>query len=539
MRFYAPQALQPFEGEALVSVVGRWLRISGAESPASLIAALLGNQHRTISLSLPGRWQHLLAEFPPVGHYLVDDAVDQFTSAPLFRPFMEPDDWPGVRNSLLMEDSRRARMKLGLVRGGGEPVELAHCVDCIQSQVLKYGAPYWLARHSLPHVAACHVHGRLLQVAPPASNLGLGKHRYLGFPNPDAYSEAGNLGLEAACRLAELLTDIHQARLQPLGNATLAAAYLYQLRQLGLVESGGRVRKAMLWTLIQSAWSGLAALESERRTGRPGWLSSIYSDGVIRVRSPLQHAITIGALFGSVSAWRDVLDRGAWAFEMPATETRRALVGSRAAMLNYWMAERSYHQCSVIVPPSVSSLLLSGLSVREVSSQTGHSVRGIYKILGGNEALAKEWSAAAVLREGQTREALIPIPTTSPAWRRRGQPGLKRDKKWLFRHRHTLSALAGLEQQGAGRTGRKSILLNAGSVAAECIDISEAAPLCMALRWPPPPLRFQAVQVTTRCASVRDWICAVAEEVESALWSRCDMRASKGVRGAAFSLNIR
>jgi hypothetical protein len=412
-------------------------------------------------------------------------------------------------------------------------------VDCIKDQVLERGTPYWLARHSLPHVAACHVHSRFLQVVPPASNLELGKHRYLGFPNPDAYQDAGRLGLESACRLAELLTELHEARLQPLGYPTLAAAYLHQLRQFGLVERGGRVRKAMLWTLIQSTWSGLGVLESERRKGRPGWLSSIYSEGVIRVRSPLQHAVTIGTLFDSVSAWREILNRRPWEAETPTAETARALVGSRASMLNHWMRVRSYHRSDAIVPPSVSSLLLSGLSVREASSQSGHSVKGIYKILGGNEALAKGWSAAAVLREGDAREALIPTPSEAPAWRRRGQPGLKRDKKWLFRHRHTLSVLAEPHQEGVGLDGRRAMLLHALSVDVARVDIREAAPLCMMLRWPPPPLRFDDVPVTTRCASARDWMHSIAEERKSALWSRCDMRASKGVRGAVFSLGIR
>lgn len=440
---YAPQHVEPFDGEALFSVVGRWLRVAGHESPRSLVAALNGSPHRTVSTTLPVRLGAMLNVFPPLAGYSLDDAVQAFSIGPLYRPFMGEHTWHQFVRSLRENEPWRARMLLGLVRGGGGRVTLMHCSECMVEQARTHGTLFWKLSHLLPFVRACPEHRELLQPTRPVTNIWLGKHRYLG--SPELLLDGGRVRepSQAVVKLSEVIVDLHRARLPGISHDLLARAYRLGLEEAGLVETGGRVRRLLFWSKIRADWAGLQWIRCSTGRTYPAWLASLYTHGAAQVRLPIQHAVVIASLFGSVQQWCYVVDRARHAQQREEHERGgyRQVAGTRRVMLRYWFERgQSVDSSTVEVPPDVAQLLACGLSVRQVSRLTGRSRRFIYGLLQQAPELTRQWCLAAVDVENSEREDRVRELLAAGVLVSRGPSGdeMRRHKKWLARHRHTM-----------------------------------------------------------------------------------------------------
>lgn len=453
---YAPQNVEPFGGEALFSVVGRWLRVAGHESSGPLVAALNGSPHRTVSTTLPVRLGKMLQVFPPLAGYMLDDAVEEFSIGPLYRPFMSEHSWRQFVRSLRENEPWRARMLLGLVRGGGDRVTLLHCSDCLLEQARAHGTLFWKLSHLLPFVRACPVHRRLLQPTRPVTNIWLGKHWYLG--SPELLLDGGGGVREpsqALVKLSEVIVDLHQAKLPAISHDLLARVYRIGLEEAGLVEGGGRVKRLLFWAKIRADWAGLPWIRCSSGRTYPAWLAGLYTHGAAQVRLPLQHAVVIASLFGSVQQWRYIVDRASDAHEREKSERGgyRQIAGTRRVRVKYWF-ERGHHggSSNVEAPPDVAQLLSCGLSVRQVSRLSGYSRRFIYGLLQQVPELTRQWCVAAVEVENSERADRVRKLLAEGVRVSRGPSGheMRTHKKWLARHRHTLRT-AGSSHTVAGR----------------------------------------------------------------------------------------
>ena len=450
LELYAPILVRPMPGEALHSLLGRWLAVTGSPSASPFVQALTGKVGRRISLGLPGRLAWLQKNFQALDGFTVEELVERFTIAPLYRPFHPPEQWKQVVEHLASDGSREARMLLGVARGAGEQIQPMHCRQCVREQLEEHGQPYWCMRFVLPYVRVCPSHGLRLEPLQAWTNIRLAKHKLLAPPSSDVFGKgqvvSEPVATEAEVRLSRLAISLHAAGLQPVPYSVLVRTYFERFNQLDLVDAGGRVRRAALWGRLQKYWDGLTVVRCSPGRTVPAWVSQLYSEGRTAVRSPLHHLLAIGALFADVQSWRDALDRSLrLAGEMePRVNGRvvsRPLMGTKHVQLEHWISKMTCEGVPVKLDARVAALLRKGLPAREVAALTGWSRATLYRRLRQLPELAKSWASAA-LREEHRRQQEATRRLRQPSAAGGRCPGpTKATKKWLYRHRAALALL--------------------------------------------------------------------------------------------------
>lgn len=442
-----PAPVPLIEGEALFSLLGRWLHRTGAPEAREFVKAVTKGPGRTISLSFPSGFGWLRKAHPGMAAMGLEALVMRYTAAPLYRPFLEPLAWSRLQTILAGAGSRQARMLLGVARSGGDVLKPMHCPACMEEQLVNLGHVYWPVRFTLPYVTACPKHGLRLQEVRPSSCIRLGKAKYLGFPSEDTVRTISRLPADAIqVRLSTLAVDLAAAQLEPVTPSALVQAYLHGLKAKGLAEPSGRVRRQALWGTFNEQWRGLSELRLGAGRAFPAWLNQLYAPAGPSVRCPVYHLLLVGLLFGSVDAWRETLSNfGGIGRQTPAISPRTSayqapVTGTKFVQLRHWL-ERSGPDDPRLTA-GVIELLSSGLPMHEVVAASGLSRHQLYRALRRSPQLARARALAALAVESLRRTGApfhFGSSKTRPA-----QAGSKADKKWVYRHGLALEVL-GLE----------------------------------------------------------------------------------------------
>jgi hypothetical protein len=443
-----PVPVIPLPGETLFSLFGRWFNLTGMASAAMFMRSVNGGYRRTLSLGLPGRLDWLARNLPSLSPVDANELVERFTIAPLYRPFLQQGQWLQIVEQLKGFGSRDARMLMGLARGGGEQRFPLHCRVCLRVQTLEFGHPFWTMGFVLPHVTVCPIHGVDLEQLRAAPSRRLGAYEIL---SPPYLGPANNGAMEGATdphqlaqrhRLSQLTTDLFASGLPPIDHGRLRATYLWRLKELGLLDAGGRVKRRALFGELKRCWGDTERLRCTRGREVPAWLAPIYSDGKTAVRSPLPHLLLIGALFRDVGTWVAAL---AADHEKSDSEEKRScqppMVGTRLVRLEPWISLSAKAPRGLTIDTDSRALLRAGLSVRAVSLRTGKSIASLYRGLHKAPELAREWALAALSKS----RALAKSASTDARLKRGNaheSAKLRAATKWLYRHRATFEAVA-------------------------------------------------------------------------------------------------
>lgn len=428
-RLHLPFPTSFFPGEALFSYLGRLLRAGGYAYASEFAALATGKHGRRVSLSLPCHLTWLGDNVSGLQEYTCEQLVGTFTAAPLFRPFLNEQEWLAVAAALSSQGSREARMLLGLARGGGEQTVPLHCTACMEEQAESYGVPYWPLKFVLPYVTACPKHKLKLQAVPPASNIRLGrKYTYFGAPRCTEGTPICAAS-ESELRLSALAIELHEAHLKAMDSVKLASAYRRRLQQEGLVVGETRIRRSQVQARLDNAWAGLElpiALREHR------WLHDMYLPAGCRRRSPLHHLLFIGAFFADVSDWVTAVSTSSDTHEKSHSPR---YVGTRRVQLQPWLQEGPV-MSSIGLDWSETErhLLAEGHSVREVAAAGGRSRFSVYRRLQRDPRMARTWAQAALAKEAERRSIDPGNPSASDRPRC--------DNRWLRRHKDALHLLA-------------------------------------------------------------------------------------------------
>lgn len=428
----SPASTVPLPGEALFSVAGRWLHTLGVPTAGPTVRALFGEtkERGRFPLALPVGLRGLVERFEPLNGLDTDCVVERFTAGPVYRPFLSAHRWAEVVARLVDGQSVAAvRMRLGVVRGGGDSQMPMHCPYCMQELQRSCGAPYWLMRFALPHVTACPKHHLALVAVRSKSTIRLSQNACLGAPVMPPVHRPAQVATEADCKLSRLLIDLHGAGVQPVPRTALVLTYLRRLDELGLLQSGGRVRRDALWRHLCSYWDSLDIGQFQCRRSPPAWLTGVHRvDHEQGGGTCLQHVLAIGALFGSIDAWKAALSAQAPGHEQGPKALTGPVHGTRNVQVAHWL--EGPKEVARLRPISRDVLrgLRQGMSVREVAKMTGISVGRIYRRLRRDTALAGDFSMAALAREANNRDrAFAQLSGISTKAQRP-------HKRWIDRH---------------------------------------------------------------------------------------------------------
>ncbi len=447
LRSPIPIAVLP--GESLVSFLGRWFFATGLPSSRLFVQAIAGEGRRRLSPGLPSRLDWVVRHVDAFRSHSAEDMVSQFTFAPLYRPFLEPATWLAVKYQLATGSNRDARMLLGLARGGGETRALLHCSECIGAQISGFGLPYWRHEFALPYVTVCPVHRRELKPSKANTNLRLGPHTLLAPPpaapqlEPSVITSADASITSAAYRLSKLVCDLQAAAPLPLSRELLAQTYRTRLAEIGLANFGGRVERNELYKRLGQRWGTHGALSCCSGRDVPAWLPSLYADGKVAIRSPLQHLLLIGFLFEDVHSWKEAISKTVDGMscilsQTPVVVENGPLVGTQRVRLEPWVSLPSRKCLGRALNTRAIELLREGLPVRTISSLTGDSVASLYRGLHRNPQLAKEWALAAFAERAALAKR---TSNASPSADSHNVASRTAAKKWLYRHRRTFVAV--------------------------------------------------------------------------------------------------
>jgi hypothetical protein len=163
--------------EMLYSVLGRYARNVGCESPATIAHDLFGDRTVIASFELPDRLKELAARLPPSRELSVTDLIQRTTLFPYDTAFCSAE----VRSDLaaaMAGSTSGYHLRLGIAAFATQrTTTLRFCPACRTAMIAAHGESYWRRAHQLPGVLVCPEHGAPLRLSRVSCQTG-NRHAY-------------------------------------------------------------------------------------------------------------------------------------------------------------------------------------------------------------------------------------------------------------------------------------------------------------------------------------------------------------------------
>lgn len=149
-----------YPGELLYSVLARYHRHTGGESPSRTNEALFGERHVMASPDFPGHLATLAARIPKRRGLTVETLIERTTLYPYYTAFEPSAVRAGAREAMTVGSTEGLHLALGLATfRAGRVTTLRFCPACQQTMLTEVGELYWRRDQQLPGVLVCPEHG--------------------------------------------------------------------------------------------------------------------------------------------------------------------------------------------------------------------------------------------------------------------------------------------------------------------------------------------------------------------------------------------
>lgn len=152
----------PYPDELLYSVCARYTDIVGYPGSSSVNQELFGSRSKVASVDLPINLGYLVANLPTGHQYTEDQIIDENTLLPFYAPFCPAERISSVRFDMKYSNSSQIYRRLGIF-SKHIPEWLQFCPVCMESDIQKFGEPYWHRLHQVPGVKVCPIHNVFLE----------------------------------------------------------------------------------------------------------------------------------------------------------------------------------------------------------------------------------------------------------------------------------------------------------------------------------------------------------------------------------------
>ncbi|MBP2316734.1 TnsD family Tn7-like transposition protein [Azospirillum soli] len=281
-----------YPDELLHSVVARYHRHTGADSPKLTMGELFGDRSVRLTPFLVGRLRDLARRLPPDRRL----TPTRLAMTATFYPYCVAYEPPPVRQAMLdAMTERSAERRFATWDIAANPLHfstvLRCCRLCAAEATERYGEPYWRRAHQLPGVLVCPDHGVPLTVVFNAPTT-TAEHQHL--VTAPKVADLGDIPrpawtVDGSC--FALLQEIARRSRQLLDApppASSAEVRLSALAELGLTDGPKRLNFRRLCEAYVTFARPLQSVLKEAQS--TGWLSSLINPHGPPVH-PLHHIL--------------------------------------------------------------------------------------------------------------------------------------------------------------------------------------------------------------------------------------------------------
>lgn len=149
----------PYEDELLYSMIARYGIHTGQLEQKKIISSVFGSKSVAAVPDLPSHLDAFTERVSRVWRIAVDDIIQKHTLAPLYLPFLDPDQADLVIASMHSSYGGNIHTRAGITASQvKQPSVFRYCPKCIEEQESYVGERYWLRSHQLAGLPICGRH---------------------------------------------------------------------------------------------------------------------------------------------------------------------------------------------------------------------------------------------------------------------------------------------------------------------------------------------------------------------------------------------
>jgi hypothetical protein len=168
----------PYPDELFYSICAIFHKRSGNVYEKDTIEDLFSSRSITASAFLPSGILSLISNMPPFANYTAEQFIFNHTLYPFYSAFLPPKQAEHIYQSMLSDDGKDIYVRSG-INASGVPQNnyLRFCKQCFESDIAKYGEPFFHRLHQISGLECCLEHFTPLYNSSILTSGGA-KHRY-------------------------------------------------------------------------------------------------------------------------------------------------------------------------------------------------------------------------------------------------------------------------------------------------------------------------------------------------------------------------
>lgn len=168
----------PYPDELFYSICARFHKRNGNVYEKATIEDLFSSRSITASAFLPSGINALIANMPPFANYTAEQFIFNHTLYPFYSAFLPPKQAEQIYQSMLSNDGKDIYVRSGINASDIPQIKsLRFCKQCFESDMAKYGEPYFHRLHQISGIECCLEHFTPLYNSSVLTSGG-GKHRF-------------------------------------------------------------------------------------------------------------------------------------------------------------------------------------------------------------------------------------------------------------------------------------------------------------------------------------------------------------------------
>lgn len=155
-----------YPDEIIFSFISRYHKLCGNGSIYETLDDLFDN-HEILPLTMfPSNLTILCNKLPNIMRFTLEGFLQNNTILPIFKPFIEVDDFERVKNDIVANKTKSVNGYLGLtVKASFLKIYMVkYCIECAKEDVKKYGEAYLHRQHQINCEKVCCRHKTLLKI---------------------------------------------------------------------------------------------------------------------------------------------------------------------------------------------------------------------------------------------------------------------------------------------------------------------------------------------------------------------------------------
>jgi hypothetical protein len=153
-----------YSGELFYSLCARFADRMRYPSLCCTMREIFGRDYVAAAVDFPHHLDAVVNSLPPGSTYTSESMVDNHTLLPFYAPFLKPENYELVRQSLIGEGKAVPQIRCGIA--GGQirpPFYMRTCPVCDQENQRRHGETYWNRLFQIAGVEVCPIHAVFLE----------------------------------------------------------------------------------------------------------------------------------------------------------------------------------------------------------------------------------------------------------------------------------------------------------------------------------------------------------------------------------------